>query len=112
VYVEAGGREAAEEASGDRWPPTLRLLEPCDQLPDCVTADSVVAHHDTVAGQLVQVETALMSGGALGLERHPHLVAWWETADRRRVHVTGLANAPGTLDTLRAALGTLQLVER
>lgn len=95
----------------DRWPPALPPAGPCTYA-DCVMTDSLVAHVDTVAGVAVRVETGLLTGGAVGMRRHPTLVAGWDAPGARRVYVSGLADAPATLDTLRAALRTLRITAR
>lgn len=53
-----------------------------------------------------------MSGGAVGMLRHPALVAGWVAAGERRVYVSGFAERAPMLDTLRAALRTLWLAPR
>lgn len=93
----------------DHWPPTL-VRGPCVYA-DCVTSDSLVTHTDTVGGAPVRVETARLTGGAVGMRRVPMLAAGWALG-ARRVRVGALAERPATLDTLRMALRTLRVAPR
>jgi hypothetical protein len=91
----------------DHWPP--HLASPASCVADCTTADSVVEHADPLGGDTVRTETGLVSGVSPGLRRQPLLGGGGSFAWGGGVGVTGTATRGVTLDTLRAALRTVQL---
>jgi hypothetical protein len=94
--------------SSNPWPPALGNPSGC--LADCGSADSVTRYRDTVATGVAVVEVGLVSGGFAGLRRQPMMVAGWELPRGRRVWVNGYAAESPTLDTLRRAVRSVQLV--
>ena len=92
------------------WPPRLGASADCRA--DCSTVDSLVVHNDTIAGHAARTETGLVSGGFAGLVRQPSLVSGWAVSGARRISVQGWSVWPATLDTLRMAIATVQVVER
>lgn len=98
------------DADGERWPPHLASRADCSA--DCASTDSVVQYRDAVATGVAAVEVGLVSGGYPGFRRQPLMVAGWKTPAGRRVWVNGLAATAPVLDTLRAALRSVQLRDR
>lgn len=89
------------------WPP--KLAPPRDCSVDCWVADSVTVHLDSIDGHQVRTEVGLLSGGAFGMRRDPHLVTGWRGPDGSGWYAQGWAAVPATLDTLRMALRSLRL---
>ena len=97
---------AVNEWGSPPMPPSMRA--PVDSsLPDFVRADSVDVHQDTVDGHVIAVETALLTGGAVGFYRAPTVRAVWGLPRGRWGLVEGFAARPVQLDTLRAIIRTV-----
>jgi hypothetical protein len=95
---------------GDWWPPSLPS-GPCN-FADCVTTDSQITHTDTVVGVGGNVDVGLVTGGAVGMRRHPMLTAGWDLPGKLRLHVTALAERPAMLDSVRIALRTIRIARK
>ena len=82
------------------------------QLADAVVAESIVTRREQIDGRYVDVETALISGGAVGFRRRPALRAVWPISEGRWVLAEGLASAQPDLEIQRAMLRTLRVSGR
>jgi hypothetical protein len=92
-----------------QWPPHIASGSNC--LADCATSDSVVVHVDTVAGLAIQTETGLATGGFPGFRRKPVLEAGWILNDTLRGFAQGWSRHGATLDTLRAIMRSIRVVQ-
>jgi len=88
-------------------PPSFRRPDPPDVI-HALRVDSVVVHRETIEDRLVEIETALVSGGFDGARRQPALQAIWWT-QRAWVVVQARAASPTTIDSLRAMARTVHV---
>jgi hypothetical protein len=100
-------RLPADSGAVSSWPPSLGQQGPCTA--DCLAADSVTVHQDTLPGALATTTTGLISGGIAGFNRRPTVISGWVVNDRLRVLAQGWSHTAATLDTLRRALRTITL---
>lgn len=96
------------------WGSTTARLTPLDRAADPQRADAVAsellsADSVQVGDNLVLVETARVSGGAMGMRRQPYLRARWQTAPNSWIFVTGLATDTSVLRVLSAMVRTVRV---
>jgi hypothetical protein len=102
--------DAADEWGQPSAPGSFQRADPPGTL-HALRAESVSVHREVIQTAIVEVETARVSGGVTGLNRHPVLRAVWRVGDGRWVLAQGFATEPATLDTLRAMLRTVRVVD-
>ena len=101
--------EAEDEWGSPPVPRSFRAASPPAGTIHALTAESIAVYRDTVDGQPVEVETALISGGFADLRRQPAIRAAWRLPSGRWVLAQGLADRPAEIDILRAMLRTVKL---
>ncbi len=103
-------------AAADEWgvppqPRSFRRRDPPGVL-HAITAESVTVHREVVETRPVDVEIALISGGAMGASRQPALRAAWPLEGGRWVLVQGQSANPAMLDSLRGLLRTIRTASK
>lgn len=76
-----------------------------------LTTESLTVHREHVDRWDVDVETAVISDGAVGFHRQPALRAVWPVAGGRWVLVQGFASTLGELEIQRTMLHTLRVLD-
>ena len=99
---------AAEEWGVPPVPRSFRQPDPPDFI-HAVRTESVAVHAERIQGRLVEVETALVSGGVQGARRQPSLRAAWPIDGGRWMLVQSQATVPATLDSMRVMVRTVRV---
>jgi hypothetical protein len=95
--------------AGRSFPPHLETPGPCEG--KCPPPENLVRYSDTLPGRVIYLETGVLSGGHLLESTGPILTGGWLLPGRGRVWVGGRAKRVAALDTLRAAIRTVQIRE-
>jgi hypothetical protein len=101
---------ASDHSADEPWPVTLASGPQCSA--DCTTVDALRVSTDTIAGAPAHTEVGLVSGGISGEVRLPAYVASAELRPGLRLIVHAYSPDTLLLDSLRAAVRTIELGRR